>query len=226
MREALSPHPSPSSILQPRVPRRQRGDGGDKRDQPEVSPEPKGGEKRQAQSQRYRCRCAERRQAAEAQAAEARAAVPAAAESLHRVSGASLRGSAPSRANSDFFAASVPGAMKCIHTAPVAAPASGFAAPPAVRLCVGSSNGNDAGGSALDKLGSDAAPIVAAGLEFVGRYFPRPRQCLRFIAPRRRKEREGFEHPSGPPLPFSNLASRRQGDEFVLRRSGVSRAAR
>ena len=31
--------------------------------------------------------------------------------------------------------------------------------------------------------------------------------------PRRRKEREGFETPRCPPFPFSNLASRRQGDE-------------
>ena len=79
-----------------------------KRDRRKYRQNPKGRQKRRAQSQRYRCRCAERRQAAEAQAAFAQAAVLAAAESHHTSPVPAREGQHPAGAF-DFFRCERPG---------------------------------------------------------------------------------------------------------------------
>ena len=94
---------------------------------------------------------------------------------------------------------------------------SGFAAGDRTRTAVAAT-------SAARSTATAARPVPRALSSLTGIGHSHTTAYASF-APRRRKGREGLGAAPGPPLPFSDSAPGRQGDESVPRRSGVSRAA-
>ena len=210
MREALSPHPSPSSILQSRMPGRSSAMAAQAR-QPAISADPEGRQKRQAQARRYRCRCAERRQAADS---PSEMPLGDAGLRLHTVQHKPARVST-SQANPNFFAASAR-AAKCTSHGTVAALARSFAAPLAVRLCGGcierERRWRQRAEQARRRRAAQPMPRALSSLTGI---FAAATPSLLFIRPQKEEGAGGLGPPLGPPLPFSNSCSRRQGDDSV-----------
>ena len=179
-----------------------------------------GREKRQAQCQRYRCRCAERRQAA---ATHAQETIPTVTDPACGVSHWDARASAQPTARI-FFAAIVPAAIST-SPGPGAVPASGFAAPPAVRRCAGLSSGNGSGGSDPSRCSIGTATRPPAGPELVGSYRLRPLAGIEIHRPQKEEGAEGSGTTLGPPLPFSDPQTE-SGRWILPRRSGRSRPPR
>ena len=124
-----------------------------------------------------------------------------------------------------FSAAIVPVAIST-SPGPGAVPASGFAAPPAVRRCAGLSSGNGSGGSDPSRCGISTATRPPAGRELVGSYRLRPLAGIEIHRPQKEEGAGGFRHHSGPPASFLRSLKRSQGDGSVPRRSGRSRPPR
>jgi hypothetical protein len=114
--------------------------------------------------------------------------------------------SRPARASAQrriapFFAANVR-AVKNTSLRVGAARVRSFAAPPAVKRCVASSNANDGGDSALTGLGAADGPAPVAAPEFVVAYGPRPCGTLFFHRPQKEEGAGEARHHSGPPASF------------------------
>ena len=170
MRAALSTDPPPSPILEPRVPSRSAAMAATT-SQPAVSADSQGSGKTSGPEPALSlslCR------------ASSGSSRPRPGNASHgaghrlRVSDSGVRGSAPSPPRRFFLAAIVPAAMSTSRR-PGAAPASGFAARPAVRRCAGSSSGNGSGGSDPFRCAISTVAGPPAGRELLGPYRLRPR---------------------------------------------------
>jgi hypothetical protein len=124
-----------------------------------------------------------------------------------------------------FSAAIVPAARSTSRPADAAA-VSGFAAPPAIRRCVGSSRANDAGGIVAAGRANAAARLLPPDRPLVSQKSHRPHARVNFHCPQKEEGAGGFRHHTGPPASFLRSPKRRQGDGFIPRWSGRSCAPR
>ena len=218
MREALSSHPPPSSILQSRMPGRSSAMAAKAR-QPTISSDPEwtGKASGSIPSVSLSMRRTSTRSPRPGNA-------PCGTRFLLHMPGAGQRGSAPAN-ESEFFCCDRPGCEE--HFARTRRnPGRSIAADPAVRLCIGCSSENGCGESERSRRDDDHEQVRAAGPEFVGGYVPRPHDALRFLRPQREEGAGGFRDHSGPPAPFLRSSNGRQGDDSVPRRSGLSCTSR